>query len=88
MHDPQRIDYIERHLIEIYKAMKSGADVRGYFCWAVMDNFEWTIGYRARFGLIYVDFETQERIYKDSALWYKKVIETNGKNIHFCDDKV
>lgn len=88
VHDPQRIDYIERHLIEIYKAMKSGADVRGYFCWSVMDNFEWTIGYRARFGLIYVDFETQERIYKDSALWYKKVIETNGKNIHFCDDKV
>lgn len=88
VHDPQRIDYIERHLIEIYKAKKSGADVRGYFCWSVMDNFEWTIGYRARFGLIYVDFETQERIYKDSALWYKKVMETNGKNIHFCDDKV
>ena len=88
VHDPQRIDYIERHLIEIYKAKKSGADVRGYFCWSVMDNFEWTIGYRPRFGLIYVDFETQERIYKDSALWYKKVIETGGKNIHFCDDQV
>ena len=74
VHDPQRIDYIERHLIEIYKAKKSGADVRGYYCWSVMDNIEWTIDLSRR--------------RKDSFYWYKKVIETGGKNIHFCDDQV
>ena len=80
-HDPQRIDYIQRHLIELDKAVENGVDLRGYFVWSVMDNMEWTLGYRPRFGLVYVDYETQKRIPKDSALWYKTVIESNGENI-------
>lgn len=81
VHDPQRIDYIQRHLIELDKAVENGVDLRGYFVWSVMDNMEWTLGYRPRFGLVYVDYETQKRIPKDSALWYKTVIESNGENI-------
>lgn len=81
VHDPQRIDYIQRHLIELDKAVENGVDLRGYFVWSFSDNMEWTLGYRPRFGLVYVDYETQKRIPKDSALWYKTVIESNGENI-------
>ncbi len=52
--------------------------MRGYFLWSFMDNFEWDKGYRERFGIVYVDYETQERIPKDSAYWYRKVMQTNG----------
>ena len=55
--------------------------MQGYFHWSIMDNFEWGEGYKERFGLIYVDFETQQRIPKDSAEWYKHVIETNGESV-------
>ena len=81
VHDPQRIDYIQRHLIELDKAVKNGVDLCGYFVWSFSDNMEWTLGYRPRFGLVYVDYETQKRIPKDSAFWYKAVIETNGRKI-------
>ena len=58
--------------------------MRGYFLWSFMDNFEWDKGYRERFGIVYVDYETQERIPKDSAYWYRKVMQTNGAVLS-CD---
>lgn len=82
VNDPQRIDFTNRYLRELHKAGKDGVDIQGYFHWSFMDNFEWAQGYLERFGLIYVDFETGERIVKDSAYWYKKVIETNGEALY------
>ena len=78
VHDYQRIDFIRRHLIQLRKAALDGVKLHGYFHWSVMDNFEWVEGYKDRFGLVYVDWATQKRIWKDSAHYYKKVIETNG----------
>lgn len=75
VHDPNRIDFLNRYLLELEKATNDGADVRGYFLWSLMDNFEWTNGYNSRFGIIYVDYSTQKRIIKDSGYWYKKWIE-------------
>lgn len=79
--DPGRIDYLARHLAELSRAIADGADVRGYFHWSLLDNFEWAEGYKHRFGLVYVDYETQRRIPKDSARWYAEVIRTNGENL-------
>ncbi|TDD66454.1 beta-glucosidase [Jiangella aurantiaca] len=78
VHDPQRIDYIARHLEATGQAIDQGADVRGYFAWSLMDNFEWSFGYDRRFGLIRVDYDTLERTWKDSAHWYRDVIARNG----------
>lgn len=78
VHDPQRIDYLQRYLLECKRAINEGVDIRGHFAWSVTDNFEWVGGYDKRFGLIYVDFETQKRIIKDSGHWYRKIIESNG----------
>ena len=78
VHDPNRIDFLARYLHQIKKASEDGVDIRGYFQWSLMDNFEWNCGYSERFGLVYVDYETQERIWKDSAYWYQKVIGNNG----------
>lgn len=78
VHDPQRIDYLQRYLMELDRAIADGTDVRGYFQWSILDNFEWADGYDKRFGLVYVDFKTRERIIKDSAWWYANVIRTNG----------
>ena len=77
--DYQRIDYIERHLCHIFRAIQDGIDIRGYFYWSLLDNFEWNEGYQKRFGLIYVDYKSQQRIWKESAYWYKKMIETRGE---------
>lgn len=77
VHDPNRIDFLARYLREL-KRVSEEIDVRGYFQWSLMDNFEWEKGYAERFGLIYVDFETQERIWKDSAYWYRDVIRSKG----------
>ena len=63
------------------RAYDEGANIRGYFLWTFLDNFEWSEGYRERFGMIYVDFMTQRRIVKDSAFWYQDVIGTNGGNL-------
>lgn len=79
VHDPNRIDFLNRHLIELEKATDDGVDIAGYFQWSFMDNFEWAKGYTDRFGIVYVDFETQERIPKDSAYWYKDWIEEHTK---------
>ena len=81
VHDPQRIDFLNRYLLALRQAMDEGVDLRGYFHWSIMDNFEWCEGYRQRFGLIHVDYETQKRTLKDSALWYRDVIRTNGDNL-------
>jgi len=79
VHDPQRIDFTRKYLIELNKAVADGANITGYFHWSIMDNFEWAEGYKDRFGLIHVDFETQKRTLKDSAHWYSEVISSNGK---------
>ena len=81
VHDPQRIDFTARYLAALGQAIRDGVEVAGYFHWAVMDNFEWTYGYLLRFGLIYVDFNTQQRLLKDSAHWYAQVIASNGSNL-------
>ncbi len=75
VHDPNRIDFLHRYLLELEKATDAGAEIGGYFAWSLMDNFEWTNGYNSRFGLIFVNYETQERIIKDSGYWYKQWIE-------------
>ena len=75
--DPLRIAYYQAHLKSVSQAIAMGVPVKGYFAWSFMDNFEWAHGYSKRFGLIYVDFETQERILKSSAEYYRDVIEAN-----------
>jgi beta-glucosidase len=72
--DRDRIDYVQRHLAQIDRAIDDGADVRGYFLWSLMDNFEWSYGYAKRFGMVYVDYSTLERIPKASARWYAQII--------------
>ena len=69
--DPRRVAYLEGHLAAVEQALAAGVDVRGYFVWSLLDNFEWEHGYSRRFGIVYVDFETQRRIPKRSALWYR-----------------
>jgi beta-glucosidase len=78
VHDPQRADFIYRYLRNVKRAVNEDIPVLGYQHWAVMDNFEWAEGYNPRFGLIYVDYETQKRIIKDSGYAYAHIIETNG----------
>jgi len=82
VHDYSRIDYLNRHLLGLEKAIEEGADVRGYFQWSLMDNYEWARGYFDRFGLIFVDYPTGTRTIKDSGYWYRKVIDTNGASLH------
>lgn len=76
VHDPDRVAYVHDHLEAVGRARDAGADVRGYFVWSLMDNFEWAYGYDRRFGVIRVDYDTLERTWKDSALWYREVIRT------------
>jgi len=76
VHDQRRIHYLAQHLEQTLQARATGVDVRGYFVWSLMDNFEWTKGYSNRFGLYYVDYSTQKRIAKDSARWYQQVISS------------
>ncbi len=78
VHDSNRIEFLDRYLSQLQKAGDEGADIRGYFLWTFLDNFEWDKGYNERFGIVYVDFATQKRTAKDSAYWYQRVIETNG----------
>lgn len=80
VHDPNRIDFLARYLHELKRAAGE-IDLRGYFQWSLMDNFEWSQGYSERFGLIYVDYPTQKRIWKDSAYWYRDLIRTNGAEL-------
>ena len=79
--DQRRIDYLQSHLRSVANAISQGAPVKGYYQWSLMDNFEWALGYEKRFGIVYVDFETQQRIIKDSACWYRDQIKVNGRDI-------
>lgn len=81
IHDPQRIDFLTRYLQVYGRAIGNGVDARGYFLWSIIDNFEWAFGYDKRFGLIYVDYDSQQRTLKGSAYWYKQVIASNGKTL-------
>lgn len=76
--DEKRIRYLESHLSALHRAISDGADVRGYMIWSSFDNFEWALGYKKRFGLVYVDYKDQRRIMKDSGKWYADVIRRNG----------
>jgi beta-glucosidase len=78
VHDPDRIDYVHRHLVAAHEALTAGADLRGYFLWSLLDNFEWAYGYAKRFGIIHVDYDTCVRTPKDSAHWYRGVIAAGG----------
>lgn len=80
VHDPNRIDFLASYLRELGRAADE-IDLRGYFQWSLLDNFEWEKGYSERFGIVYVDYETQKRTLKDSAYWYRHVIETNGAEL-------
>ncbi len=77
VHDPARIAYYRGHLLACHEAIARGVPLRGYLAWSLMDNFEWALGYTRRFGLVYVDFETQERLVKDSARFYSAVAASN-----------
>jgi beta-glucosidase len=81
VHDPQRIDFMHRHLLELVRAINDGVAVAGYYAWSLLDNFEWADGYKLRFGLVYVDFQNQRRVPKDSFDWYEKVIATHGRSL-------
>jgi beta-glucosidase len=75
--DHERIDYLYRHLEAARQAVDRGVPLAGYFVWSLLDNFEWAWGYDQRFGLIYVDFETQQRVPKQSAAFYREVAVSN-----------
>jgi beta-glucosidase len=78
VHDVRRIEYLDGHLRACHDALAAGVDLRGYFVWSLMDNFEWAEGYAKRFGIVHVDYATQKRVLKDSAKWYQQVIRRNG----------
>jgi beta-glucosidase len=77
-HDPRRIEYLDLHLRALRDAIDEGVDVRGYYQWSLLDNFEWALGYDKRFGIVHVDFDTLERTPRDSAHWFREVILRNG----------
>jgi beta-glucosidase len=77
--DPLRVDYLRTHIRAVHAARARGVDVRGYFVWSLLDNFEWSLGYSKRFGIVHVDFATQKRTPKDSARFYAEVIASRGR---------
>lgn len=81
VHDSSRVDFMHRYLREYQRAAEDGVDLLGYFAWSSMDNFEWAYGYSERFGLIFTDYETQQRTIKDSGFFYKDVIASNGEHL-------
>ena len=78
VHDPLRVWYFREHIKAAHDAIGQGADLRGYFAWSLLDNYEWSLGYSKRFGIVHVNYETQERTPKASARYYSEVIRTNG----------
>jgi beta-glucosidase len=73
--DQRRVAYLSNHIASVHRAVQAGVPVKAYFAWSLLDNFEWAFGYDKRFGMVYVDFETQQRILKASAFTYKSIIE-------------
>ncbi|MGH3505153.1 MAG: glycoside hydrolase family 1 protein [Nocardioidaceae bacterium] len=78
VHDDARISYVYGHLEAVKHALDAGADIRGYYLWSLLDNFEWAWGYAKRFGIVHTDYQTLERTPKDSAFWYREVVRTNA----------
>ena len=76
VHDERRTEYIREHLLRCHKALEAGVPLKGYYVWSLLDNFEWAWGYEKRFGIVYVDYATQKRYPKDSALWYASVAKS------------
>jgi len=76
--DPARVEYIHGHLLAAREAMRQGVNLRGYFVWSLLDNYEWAHGYSTRFGIVHVNYETQERTIKSSGKFYSSVVKTNG----------
>jgi beta-glucosidase len=81
VHDPERIDYLKRHFAAAHAGITQGVNLRGYFVWSLLDNFEWADGYGQRFGIVFTDYRTQERIPKESARWYREVIAANAVEV-------
>jgi beta-glucosidase len=75
VHDQRRVDYLKGYVGQVGRALMEGADVRGYYLWSFIDNFEWAFGYSQRFGIVHCDFETQKRTIKDSGYWYRDTIK-------------
>jgi beta-glucosidase len=78
VHDIRRVEYLREHFAAARRAISAGVPLRGYFVWSLMDNFEWAFGYSKRFGIVHVNYDTQERTLKDSAMFYQGVIQANG----------
>ena len=78
VHDPDRIDYLRGHLGAVHDAIAAGADVRGYFVWSLLDNFEWAWGYDKRFGIVHVDYATRRARSRTPARWYADVVRRNS----------
>jgi beta-glucosidase len=81
IHDQRRVNYLKSHLRSANRAIQEDVPLAGYFVWTLMDNFEWAHGFSQRFGIVWVDFQTQARILKDSAYWYRQVIQENGLRV-------
>ena len=79
VHDPLRVQYLESYLCKAQQALQEGCNLKGYFVWSLLDNFEWAAGFSKRFGIVYVDFETQKRTIKDSGRWYRELIRAQRK---------
>ena len=78
VHDADRVSYLHGHIDAVGEAIDAGANVRGYFLWSLLDNFEWSFGYSKRFGIVHIDYDTQVRTLKDSARWYSAVVKSGG----------
>jgi beta-glucosidase len=81
VHDPLRVAYLEGYMEQAARAIRDGVNLKGYFIWSLTDNFEWTLGFAKRFGLVYVDYATQQRIIKDSGTWYRDLIRNQSSSI-------
>ena len=79
LEDPLRVRYYREHIAAVHDAIRQGVDVRGYFAWSLLDNLEWALGYSKRFGLLHVDFHSQQRTPKRSARFYSQVVASNGR---------
>jgi beta-glucosidase len=77
VHDAERLDYLRRHFTAAHRAIERGVDLRGYLVWSLLDNFEWGYGYSKRFGIVHVDYDTQQRTVKDSGLWLASLIRSH-----------
>lgn len=80
LHDPQRLEYLREHVAAVGKAFAQGVPMLGYYVWSFLDNYEWAEGYSKRFGIVYVDYASQRRVLKDSALWFADFLSTHAIN--------